>query len=224
MKQVLFIIHGAPGSGKGYTVSHLEKEIVAQSIIKDCEIEHISTGDLLRNEVQLNTPLGQEIAKIISSGMLVSDEIVNALVVKALNTEKKVIFLDGYPRTSAQLEAFAGMISYDKVVPILVKVDTPSNIIIERVAKRRVCKDCKFTHSVLDGCCPKCGGKSVIRNDDAVISTRLEEYKKNTEPLFGCLVTVANDNWFIIDNSIDISETITTVVKSIFENIIPMAE
>ena len=217
MKQTLFIIFGAPGSGKGYTTEKLKAEIFAQQLAENDDIAYISTGDLLRNEVALKTPLGQEIANIISSGQLVSDDIVDTLVEKALKVEKKIIFLDGYPRTKAQLSAFTTKMISENLSPVLIKVDTPTEIILKRVSMRRVCKNCKSTHSSSLKQCPVCGGELVIRNDDAVIESRLLEYERNTKNLFNDLIKVANNNWFNVDNSSCITETIQCIVKDVFK-------
>ena len=79
MRKTIVIIFGAPGSGKGFLVDCIENELVNRNIVSKENIGHISTGDLLRAEIAAQTPLGQEIAQIVSSGGLVSDEIVSQL-------------------------------------------------------------------------------------------------------------------------------------------------
>lgn len=218
MTQILFIIFGAPGSGKGYTTEKLKAEILAKKLVEEGDIAYISTGDLLRKEVALATPLGKQISTIISSGQLVSDEIVDALVEKALKIEKKVVFLDGYPRTKAQLLAFTTKMVSTSYTPVLVKVSTPKEIILNRVSMRRVCKDCKSTHNSTLAKCPNCGGELIIRNDDAVIESRLLEYERNTKDLFSDLVDFVGDKWYTINNSGCISKPIQFIVEQVFEN------
>ena len=163
MNKFLFILFGAPGSGKGFLGNCLKEKIQELGL----SVRYVSTGDLLREEVALKTPLGEQLAQTIGSGKLVSDEVVCTLVEKALQTDVEVLFLDGYPRTYVQFDALSKLVS-DFVV-VVIKRDTPKELILERVSNRRVCSVCKTTHSVADTCCPKCGGESIIRNDDAVI-------------------------------------------------------
>lgn len=105
------------------------------------------------------------------------------MIANALAGDQVIKILDGYPRTEAQFEKLKSQIS-DETQVIAVFRDTPVDVIMSRVAKRRVCKDCKTTHSVDDGCCPKCGGESLIRKDDSVIQARLAEFERNTLPIW----------------------------------------
>ena len=180
MRKTIVIIFGAPGSGKGFLVDCIENELENRNIVRKEDIGHISTGDLLRAEIAAQTPLGQEIAQIVSSGGLVSDEIVSKLIEKSLDGPEVLKFLDGYPRTEAQRLTLAKLLDGKGYRVISIKRDTPLPLILERVSKRRVCQDCKCTHSVDDGKCPRCGGQSIIRKDDAVIENRLAEYENNT--------------------------------------------
>ena len=191
MTKTIFILFGAPGSGKGFLGECLKSELVKQGIVSEEQVKYISTGDLLREEVALKTTLGQQIAQTIASGQLVADTVVDALVAKALQRDGQILFLDGYPRTVKQLSYLETILQNEACV-VSVKRDTPEELILERVSKRRVCKDCKSTHSVDDGKCPKCGGESVIRKDDAVIKKRLSEYRDNTSGLWSDLKCVSN--------------------------------
>ena len=175
----LIILFGAPGCGKGHLsdrlIDALKKHVSSE------EISYISTGDLIRSEIAQATPIGLQIQELVQSGQLVPDEIVDNLVATAIKGKQSVKILDGYPRTSHQLDFLSTQIEKSTMV-LTVFRDTPEDVIKERIKKRRVCKECKKTHSVDDGCCPSCGGESIIRKDDAVIDARLEEYKKNTFP------------------------------------------
>lgn len=192
MRKFLFILFGAPGSGKGFLGECLKSELIKQGIVSEDQIKYISTGDLLREEVALKTPLGLQIVQTIGSGQLVSDAVVDALVNKALQRDERVMFLDGYPRTSNQLDSLTEILQDKSYVVIAIKRNTPERLILERVSKRRVCKECKLTHSVDDGRCPKCGGESVVRHDDSVIEKRLSEYRGNTSALWNDLWVVSN--------------------------------
>lgn len=201
MKQ-LFVIFGAPGSGKGYLFGCLKEQLQRLGIT---DYRYISTGDLLREEIKAQTPLGKEIEQIVNSGKLVPDHIVSALVMNAIKEDTKIKILDGYPRTESQLSDISvAKLTYNHEI-ISIMRDTPDELIKERIATRRICKDCKATHTVSDGCCPKCGGVSEIRKDDAVIETRLAEYHKNTEPIWFSLSALSNAS-LVVDSLVDVHE------------------
>ena len=209
MEKVLLLLFGAPGSGKGFLGDCLKSEIEK----KGFTVKYVSTGDLLREEIAQKTPLGEQLAQTISSGQLVPDEVVDALVKKALKTDECVVFLDGYPRTYSQFEKLQEVVESFKVVAI--KRDTPVELILERVAKRRVCSVCKATHSVDDGCCPKCGGDSLVRKDDAVIEKRLDEYAANTAGLWNDLRLIS-DEMYVIEGSEEASVAAKEIVEDLF--------
>ncbi|MBE6453556.1 MAG: nucleoside monophosphate kinase [Alphaproteobacteria bacterium] len=209
MEKVLLLLFGAPGSGKGFLGDCLKSEIEK----KGFTVKYVSTGDLLREEIAQKTPLGEQLAQTISSGQLVPDEVVDALVKKALKTDECVVFLDGYPRTYSQFEKLQEVVESFKVVAI--KRDTPVGLILERVSKRRVCSVCKATHSVDDGCCPKCGGDSLVRKDDAVIEKRLDEYEANTAGLWNDLRLIS-DEMYIVEGSEEASVAAKEIVEDLF--------
>lgn len=209
MEKVLLLLFGAPGSGKGFLGDCLKSEIEK----KGFTVKYVSTGDLLREEIAQKTPLGEQLAQTISSGQLVPDEVVDALVKKALKTDECVVFLDGYPRTYSQFEKLQEVVESFKVVAI--KRDTPVGLILERVSKRRVCSVCKATHSVDDGCCPKCGGDSLVRKDDAVIEKRLDEYEANTAGLWNDLRLIS-DEMYVIEGSEEASVAAKEIVEDLF--------
>lgn len=215
MNKILIALFGAPGCGKGYLGDCIKEELINQNITTLAEFGYISTGDLLRSEVASNSPLGQQISKIMTSGQLVSDEIVNILVEKAINNEKKIIILDGYPRTNVQLEVLQSITQTADFKIISIKRDTPTNIILERISQRRICKDCKYTHSIKDGKCPKCGGESIIRKDDAAIIPRLSEYQKNTSPIWDKLTSISHKHQ-VVDGSQDAKEISQKLVATLF--------
>ena len=212
MKQKLLVLFGAPGSGKGYLGDCIKEELVENGAT---DFLYISTGDLLRAEIKAKTPLGQEIEQIVSSGKLVPDTIVSKLVIKALYEPQEIKILDGYPRTNTQMVDLVTIQDTLDYEVISIRRDTAVSLIKERVAKRRVCKDCKATHSVDDGCCPKCGGASEIRKDDAVIDARLAEYQKNTEHLWDILLTISSAS-LNVDGSVEAKEVAKEFVKLLF--------
>ena len=214
MEKIIFILFGAPGSGKGFLGECLISELIKQGIASKDQIKYISTGDLLREEVAHQTSLGLQIAQIITSGELVPDTIVDSLVKKALQKNEQIMFLDGYPRTEKQLNNLETILQDKPCVVVTIKRDTPEELILERVSKRRVCKNCKSTHSVDDGKCPKCGGESVIRHDDAVIKKRLSEYHNNTSKLWDNLL-LASKTAITVDGKEDAYKSVTTIVSDL---------
>lgn len=125
MKIILF---GAPGGGKGTQ---------SLNICNEFGIQHISTGDILRQAVKQQTTLGREIAEIISDGKLVSDEIIIAIIKERLSYDdcKQGFLLDGFPRTLHQARYLDSCeISFDSIIELVVSDD----VIVERLSGRRV--------------------------------------------------------------------------------------
>ncbi|MBE6453233.1 MAG: nucleoside monophosphate kinase [Alphaproteobacteria bacterium] len=213
MNKTVIVLFGAPGCGKGYLGDCIKQEIINKGIATAEEIKYLSTGDLLRAEVASGSELGKQLAETIGSGKLVPDDVVDVLVTRNFPGNEKVVFVDGYPRTKSQLEAFSRLLRDVRLVAI--KRETPVELIIERVSKRRVCKNCKATHSVEDEKCPKCGGESIIRNDDAKIEKRIEEYRNNTENLWMSLWCDA-DVPFEIDGAAEAEGMAKYIVLTIF--------
>lgn len=171
------VILGAPGSGKGTQ---------SQRICVTHKIAHISTGDILRDNVKRKTPLGEKANDYIQKGELVPDALILELMADRLSQDdcKNGFLLDGFPRTIVQAEAL------DKVVKLDVAINlvTDNEKLIPRFTSRRTCPDCGNTQSVdtaPDGKCSKCGSTLIQRKDDAleVVKNRLEVYDKQTAPL-----------------------------------------
>lgn len=168
---------GAPGSGKGTHASRLKV---------DLNVPHISTGDIFRANIKGKTPLGIKAKSFIDNGQLVPDELTIELVRDRLSSEdcKEGFILDGFPRTIAQAEALKGFSALDAVVNFVLD----SDIIVERISKRRMCV-CGETYNLalLNGSnvCAKCGKELYQRADDKeeTVRKRLEVYEKETAPL-----------------------------------------
>lgn len=199
MKTIYFILFGAPASGKGYLGEKIKQEILKQNLVTENEIAYISTGDLLREEMAAKTDLGLKIADLINDGQLVPDEIVDTLVEKALTGSQKVMFLDGYPRTRKQLINLTAVLYSlkDPALIVSLKREISFSVIRERAANRRICKDCRSTHTADDGICPKCGGPLITREDDLRIDKRLTTYVKQTAELWPDLRELADIGWLI---------------------------
>lgn len=168
---------GAPGSGKGTHASRLKV---------DLNVPHISTGDIFRANIKGKTPLGIKAKGFIDNGQLVPDELTIELVRDRLSSEdcKEGFILDGFPRTIAQAEALKGFSALDAVVNFVLD----SDIIVERISKRRMCV-CGETYNLalLNGSnvCAKCGKELYQRADDKeeTVRKRLEVYEEETAPL-----------------------------------------
>jgi adenylate kinase len=155
-------------------------------IARQYKVPHISTGDILRQAVRDDTPLGREVAATIASGALVGDELVSSLVKARLGrTDTAAGFLlDGYPRTVAQAHVL------DALQPSLIvaHIDVPDGEIIRRLSSRRICRSCGLTQSVTEddpGDCPYCGGTLARREDDdaETVRKRLRTYAELAGPL-----------------------------------------
>ena len=178
------ILLGPPGSGKGTQ---------AKMIAEKYKVKHISTGDILRENVRNGTPLGVEAKKFMDSGKLVPDSLLIDIIKDRLAKPdvKAGWMLDGYPRTIPQAEAL------DKILPglgqkidVVLNVDVPDAELIKRVTGRRMCK-CGTTYHVqfnppkVAGKCDACGADLYQRQDDteATVKERLSAYHAQTQPL-----------------------------------------
>lgn len=154
------ILFGPPGSGKGTQATNL---------IKKYKFIHISTGDLLREEIKNRTPLGMEAQKFMDKGILVPDEVVIGMISSKLDQKKKGIngfIFDGFPRTVMQAEALDKLLSFKKTsIAAILSLDVNEVELTKRILKR---------------------GDTSQRSDDkdeAIISQRVKEYVNKTEPV-----------------------------------------
>lgn len=182
MKKI--ILFGPPGAGKG-TFSAQIRDVLP-------EIIHISTGDILRENLKGETPLGLKAKKYMDKGELVPDDVVIDMIkdrLKKKDVKKHGFVLDGFPRTYTQAEALNNITKIDYVV--LLKVD--EDIIIKRILGRYSCPDCGeiynkyFMKPKIEGVCDECGAsiKFEQRSDDneETLRNRLSVYKENANPI-----------------------------------------
>jgi adenylate kinase len=180
---LVIILLGPPGVGKGTQALQLSKAL---------RVPHISTGDILRENIKKQTPLGKQTQSVIEAGQFVSDDLINALVFDRVAEQdcKQGYILDGYPRTLAQAETLNTFLK-DKALIKVINYSLKDHILIERLSGRLVCKQCGQTfHLSLNppkqpGLCDKCSHPLSQRKDDekSVVLERLQVYKKQTEPL-----------------------------------------
>ncbi len=180
------ILLGPPGAGKG-TLAGLLKNIL--------NILHISTGDLLRQEMKDGTKLGREIKKFVESGQLVPDEVVTKMIEQKV-TRKEVFtkgyMLDGYPRTSTQAEDLDSILKRNKQsINCALYLEATLSIVVQRLTGRRVCKKCDALFHIKNrppkkrGVCDACGGELYQRSDDneETIRKRMDVYAESTKPI-----------------------------------------
>lgn len=179
---MILVFLGPPGAGKGTQAKLLSQRM---------GFLHLSTGDLLREAVKNQTPLGKKAKEYMDRGELVPDELIVQLIEETMPKDGNVI-LDGFPRTVNQALALEEMLKGkgEKISKVLF-FDVPDEVIIDRLSGRRVCSKCgavyhvKYNPPKVEGVCDLCGGSLVQRNDDKedVVKKRLEVYRKQTQPL-----------------------------------------
>jgi len=184
IRGVAVLMFGPPGSGKGTVSKHLV----------DCfQLPHISTGDILRENVAQGTALGKEVKAVMDSGQLVPDGLVNRLVEDRISRPDcaQGFILDGYPRTLEQGQVLAKLLEGKGLEPLVVYLDVDYNKIVTRLTARRSCPQCGMVYNLFSkppkeaGLCDVDGCPVVVRNDDReeVIRQRLENYDQLSRPL-----------------------------------------
>lgn len=180
------ILLGPPGAGKGTQAGRLQAE---HGMIQ------LSTGDMLREARKAETPLGAQVAAVMDSGALVSDEIVSALIddkLGGLSADQGVIF-DGYPRTAAQASALDGLLAqHGRTLDYVIELDVDEDALVERIVGRFSCAKCgtnyhdSFNRPKVDGVCDVCGSTEFKRRADdnaETVRTRMAEYRAKTAPI-----------------------------------------
>lgn len=181
MKNVIFI--APPSAGKGTQSSKLI----------ELGYEHISTGDMLREEISKESSIGLQIKDIMSSGSLVSDEIVFELINKKLSAIDKPFILDGFPRTLKQAEMLEELFQKLNINNYeVIYLDIELQEALERALGRLTC-ECGASYNIYyeplkpktEGICDKCGKDLVKRNDDNEESfkNRFDTFLKNNDPI-----------------------------------------
>ena len=179
------VLLGAPGSGKG---------TAGKVIAEDLKLAHISTGDLFRENLKNETPLGLEAKKYMDAGELVPDDVTIRMLKDRLGEAdvQNGAVLDGFPRTEVQAQSLDKMLGeMNAKVDMAVNIDVPFDEIVERIANRRSCKGCSEIYNVVfnppkvEGVCDKCGGELYQREDQKpeVVENRLKVYSKSAEEL-----------------------------------------
>lgn len=175
------VVIGRQGSGKGTQCARLAAHL---------NIAHLSTGDLFRAAVRDQTRVGAQVASYLDRGELVPDELVVGVVqehVAAAGLDEKGFLFDGFPRTVPQAELFFG--TEAAALDLAIELDVASEVVVDRIARRRVCPVDGWTTTVDDPGveavrCPE-GHDAVLRADDTpdAVRRRLALYDAETEPL-----------------------------------------
>ena len=199
------ILFGPPGAGKGTQ---------AQFIVKNHNYFQLSTGNLLREEVNLKTPLGGEIENLISNGKFASDKTVNTLLRKSITNLKfrdRIIF-DGYPRNVEQAKDLGIILGeFDQTIGHIIFLNVSKDIIEKRIMGRMTCDKC---HMTLNEFFNKeqielhpCGKEHLKkRKDDSfdVVVARYDTYMKTTKPVLDFYSK--NENFTEIDGAAEIDQ------------------
>ncbi|MEJ5978319.1 adenylate kinase [Novosphingobium sp. PS1R-30] len=180
------ILLGPPGAGKGTQ---------AQRLVESRGMVQLSTGDMLRETRKADTPLGRQVAEVMDSGALVSDEIVSAMIdekLAGLPAETGVIF-DGYPRTAAQAHSLDDILAgRGRKLDSVIELDVNEDALVERITGRYTCASCgkgyhdTFEQPKVENTCDKCGGHEFKRRPDDnedTVRTRMAEYRAKTAPI-----------------------------------------
>ncbi len=179
------IVLGPPGVGKGTQAARLRQEL---------GVPHVSTGDILREAVQKGTPLGKKARVFMESGKLVPDDVMGELVAQRLAQPDAAsgFVLDGFPRTSEQVEILDGVLAkVSAELDLVLALSAPAAEIVRRLSGRRICPRCGSVYHVDSkppasaGVCDACGSALVQRPDDEeqVIRERLKVFEAQTRPL-----------------------------------------
>jgi adenylate kinase len=179
------VLLGPPGAGKGTQAKRLAEKLF---------LPHISTGDILRQNVKLDTDLGRQAKGIMEKGLLVPDDLVAKMLDDRFNNPdiKNGFILDGYPRTLPQANSLDKILSAKGLaVDLVVYLDSSDEVIIKRLTGRLVCSKCGANFHVTNmppkvkGLCDSCQGSLYQRSDDNEITVRkrLEVYKQEVSAL-----------------------------------------
>lgn len=177
------VLLGKQGAGKGTQ---------AVRVAERFGVPHLSTGDMFRAQAELGTAFGLEAKRYMDRGELVPDEIVIGVVEECLvpgGSLSDGFVLDGFPRTLRQAEELDRVLD-DDPIDLVVNLDVPRDVVLQRLAGRRVCKQCHAVYHVelppkQPWVCDRCGGDVVQRADDTedAINRRLEIYERDTVPI-----------------------------------------
>lgn len=179
------LIMGPAGSGKG---------TMSAQIVKDFEITHVSTGDMFRDAISKQTPVGLEAKSFIDQGKLVPDSVTDRMVKERISQDDclKGYLLDGYPRNLGQANALDEITKeINRPIDLVINLVVDYEQLVSRITGRRICKECGAIYHIdnnppkVESVCDICGGELYQRSDDTEekLAVRYQEYKNLTEPV-----------------------------------------
>ncbi|MBN1299689.1 MAG: adenylate kinase [Melioribacteraceae bacterium] len=179
------IIFGAPGVGKGTQAKIISKILM---------LKHISTGDILREEIKKNSEVGLKAKSYTEKGELVPDDIMGEMVKHAISSPEAAngFILDGYPRSVNQVNILNKILNELGISDIqIITLDADEEVLVERLTSRRQCSNCQSIVNLKsiegENVCPVCGKENTLvkRKDDEeyVIRNRFQVYKETTKPV-----------------------------------------
>ena len=216
------ILLGPPGAGKGTLAARLAQHL---------SVLHLASGDILRAEIRQASDLGKTVQQYLDSGELVPDQIIVKVMISRLCRPDCAAgyILDGFPRTLPQAQALdASLVELQSKIDLVLYMDTDAEVIISRLAGRRVCPLCDATYHVqnippaVPGKCDRDGADLISRPDDApdVVRTRLDNYRLLTQPLLDYYSGVGR--FHRLDGNNDISEIYQQALEILSGHVSPV--
>lgn len=175
------ILLGPPSSGKGTQAAFITEQF---------DIPHISTGDILRQNIREGTELGRNAKSYMDRGDLVPDSLVNEMMAERLSRRdcEGGFLLDGFPRTVEQAHKLDEILGDEHKIDSVIEIDVDVDELVSRAVGRRVCPKCSASFHIRNhpsergDLCDKCGERLIHREDDveATVRNRLRVYEERT--------------------------------------------
>lgn len=213
-KPTILILMGPPGSGKGTQ---------AKRLMVSHELPQVSTGDLVRDQINRKTKIGQKLESYVNAGKFPPDKLILDMLTYRISSKdcRKGFILDGFPRNKAQAKTLDKYMKMFGVEPIVIAIEVPDANVKERLLSRIICEKChapyhaKFSPPKEPNVCDYCGGALIERSDDSeqVVDYRLEVYRDQTEPLIKYYQK--KNRLTVIDGTLAKDEVTTQIAKTI---------